>query len=329
MDLLESWRSGRAILWGALLLQFACLIVTYAIVGMSIDPLSVCLIGLPILVSASIAFLYRNRIDVPKLAIGAEATAILMAALSLGTLLTYSAGTSHFPYADTNLRAVGLAIGFDWLAYADAINDHAWLCRILSRAYDSFNLQFVLILAVLITAGKIKRLRIFLLAVFIALTLTCILFMFLPAVSAYGHFGAAARHLTNLYGGESDVHVLILERHIAILEGLRDGSVRQVSAQTLTGLITFPSFHACAACLFMWGFWGVRDTRIAALILNLAMLAATPLFGAHYFVDLIGGATIAVVAIVASQRVFAHNAARRSLLQEDEAMFEPGEAVRA
>ncbi len=323
MDLLESWRSGRAILWVALLSQLVCLVVAYGVIGISIDLLSIYLIGLPILVSALIAFLYRKRSDAPKLAIGAEATAILMATLSMGTLLTYSAGTSHFPYADTNLRAAGMAIGFDWLGYAGAINDYPWLCRVLSRAYDSFNLQFVLILAVLTAAGKIERLRNFLFAVFVALSLTCILFIFLPAVSAYGHFGAAARQLTNLYAPEGDMHVLILQRHIAILEGLRDGSIRQVSAQTLTGLITFPSFHACAACLFMWGFWGVKDTRAAALILNLTMLVATPLFGAHYFVDLIGGAAIAITAIVASNCLFARAAACRPLRREPQAVFRP------
>jgi hypothetical protein len=328
MDLLESWRSGRAILWAALLLQFACLVAAYGVIGISIDLLSIYLIGLPILVSALVAFLYRNRGDAPKLAIAAEATAILMATLALGTLLTYSAGTSHFSYADANLHDAGVAIGFDWLSYAGAINEHAWLCRVLSRAYDSFNLQFVLILAVLIVAGKIERLRIFLFAVFVGLSLTCILFIFLPAVSAYGHFGAAARQLTNLYSPEGDMHVLILQRHISILEGLRDGSIRQVSAQTLTGLITFPSFHACAACLFIWGFWGVKDTRAAALILNLAMLAATPLFGAHYFVDLMGGAAIAIVAIVASTHLFAR-VARRAPRREKQTVFRPEPVARA
>jgi hypothetical protein len=327
MDLLESWRSGRPILWAALLVQFVCLVAAYSVIGISIDLLSICLIGFPILVSGLVALMYRKRDDVPKLAIGAEATTILMATLSMGTLLTYSAGTSHFPYADINLRAAGQAIGFNWLGYAGAINDHPWLCRVLARAYDSFNLQFVLILGALTVAGKIERLRVFLFAVFAALSLTCILFIFLPAVSAYGYFGAAARHLTNLYAPEGDLHVMILQRHIAILDGLRDGSIRHVSAQTLTGLITFPSFHACAACLFMWGFWGAKDTRAAALILNLTMLCATPLFGAHYLIDLIGGATIALVAIVSTKCLFAY-AARRAPQREIRPVFQP-ELVRA
>jgi hypothetical protein len=40
-----------------------------------------------------------------------------------------------------------------------------------------------------------------------------------------------------------------------------------------------------------------------ALLVNGAMLAATPLNGGHYFIDIIAGVAIAALAIVAARRI--------------------------
>lgn len=303
----ELWQSGRPILHGALALQAAVLILSYVATGLTIDLLSIALIGLPIFVCVGVAFAYRNRTDAPKLAIGGEAAAILLTMLSLGTLITYAAGSASFafPYADAKLHAADLAIGFDWLSYAGTINDYPTACRILKLAYNSFNFQPLLLLTALVLTSQFARLRVFLLAMFIALAATSIIFIFFPAISAYGYFGDAARQLTAIYPPEGDVHITILQQHIAFLEGLRDGSFRQVSAQTLTGLITFPSFHAVVACLFMWTAWTVRGLRIVALVTNILMLAASPLFGAHYVVDLFAGAAVATFSVILASAVYA------------------------
>lgn len=301
------WRSGRSVLHGALALQAIALILSYIAAGLTIDLLSIALIGLPIFVCAGIAFAYRNRTDAPMLAIGAEAAAILLTMLSLGTLITYAAGSASFafPYADEKLNAADLAIGFDWLSYAGTINGYPTVCRILKFAYNSFNYQPLLLVTGLVLTSQLARLRLFLLAMFIAVAVTSIIFIFFPAISAYGHFGDAARQLTAIYPPEGDVHITILQQHIAFLEGLRDGSFRHVSAQTLTGLITFPSFHAVVACLFIWAAWTVRGLRIAALVTNILMLAASPLFGAHYVVDLFAGAAVAIFSIALASAVYA------------------------
>ena len=300
MEMLREWRAGRPLLWAALVTQMVGLLWCYGLTGLYIDALSVALIAVPILACALIALAYHRRLDAPRLFIGAEATTIVMAILALGELQTYAAATSGFPYADDWLRSFGLAMGFDWLAYARWFNQHPGLCRLLYWAYDSFNVQFVVVLAALTFAARIRRLQVFALATFLALSVTCLTFTFIPAVSAYGHFGAAAQQLTNIYPAYPDSHVVTLLRHIAFLDQLRDGSMRVVSAQTLVGLITFPSFHACAAALFVWALWGVRALRVPAVLLNLAMLAGSPLFGGHYLIDLIAGVVLSCLCIAAS-----------------------------
>ena len=79
--------------------------------------------------------------------------------------------------------------------------------------------------------------------------------------------------------------------------------LRHLELLGLGGIVTFPSFHAASAVLFGWALWAVRWLRPLALLINGAMLAATPLNGGHYFIDLIAGVAIAVLAIVAARRV--------------------------
>jgi membrane-associated phospholipid phosphatase len=83
----------------------------------------------------------------------------------------------------------------------------------------------------------------------------------------------------------------------AIIDALRAGTLRTVSLADLHGLVSFPSFHTVAAILFAWAAWPVRLLRGPMLVTNLAMLAATPVDGAHYFVDLAGGGGIALLAL--------------------------------
>ena len=65
---------------------------------------------------------------------------------------------------------------------------------------------------------------------------------------------------------------------------MRNGSMTELGglAYFRVGIITFPSFHASAAILLAWGFWGVRFVRWPALALNLVMTVSCPFVGAHY-----------------------------------------------
>ena len=208
------------------------------------------------------------------------------------------------------MRAVDLALGFDWFGYAAMIDSAPWLCVVLGHAYDAFNMQFIAVIAVLVVSAKIERLQVFLLATFAALALTCLLFLLFPAATQYHMLGDATATLTNLYPSALDHHVGTLIKLDNAFADLRDGSLRHVAAQDLVGLIAFPSFHTCAAILFVWGMWDVRALRVPAVMLNLAMVAATPLYGGHYLADVIGGVALTTLSIIASRRAVAWVRAR-------------------
>jgi membrane-associated phospholipid phosphatase len=53
--------------------------------------------------------------------------------------------------------------------------------------------------------------------------------------------------------------------------------------------------------LYAWALWPVRWIRPIAIIANAAMFASTPIDGGHYFIDLIAGFAIAILAIRAAR----------------------------
>jgi PAP2 superfamily len=65
--------------------------------------------------------------------------------------------------------------------------------------------------------------------------------------------------------------------------------------------------------LYAWAFWPVRWMRPIALIANGAMLAATPIDGGHYFIDLFAGIAVAVLAVVAARALGRRLAAQRTV----------------
>ena len=85
------------------------------------------------------------------------------------------------------------------------------------------------------------------------------------------------------------------------LDALRSG--KRVLIDEMAGLITFPSFHSAWAIFYMWAFYPIKRLRVAAILLNLLVLAATPVQGAHYFIDLVGGAIVAALSIYLAVRL--------------------------
>src|SRR5262249_39080816 len=86
----------------------------------------------------------------------------------------------------------------------------------------------------------------------------------------------------------------------ATMEALRAGTMRSISLNHLEGLVSFPSFHTAPALILMWTLSSVRYVGWAGAALNLALIAATPTVGAHYFMDIVGGVVVALAAIAAA-----------------------------
>ena len=152
--------------------------------------------------------------------------------------------------------------------------------------------QFALVPMVLMIANQLPRLRRWMLAFGLALIVTSVISVFAPAVAAFVYLDLTPQVYANI---SSTVYT-----HVPTLEGLRAGPFRSIPLDNLEGLITFPSFHTAGALMFIWALRTVPYVRWPSITLNVALIVATPVDGAHYFIDLVGGAAVAFAAIAAS-----------------------------
>jgi membrane-associated phospholipid phosphatase len=283
----------RATLVWCMVGAMAALTVTsFALAGLTVDLYSNPWLPLAIIGLLAASIFYRYRRPNPHLCAVTEAAAQMLLILLFGILLTYAAMTANFPYRDAALYAIDQALGLDRRAYLDFVNSRPMLATLAGYSYLSLLPQFALVPMVLLIANQLPHLRQWMLAFGLALIATSAISVFTPAVAAFVYLDLTPQVYANI---ASTVYT-----HVPTLEALRAGTLHSIQLDNLEGLITFPSFHTAAALMFIWALRTVPYVRWPAIVLNGALMAATPIDGAHYFIDLVGGAAVAFAALAAS-----------------------------
>ncbi len=284
-----SLRANERLIW-----QFLTVFGTVTLAGCWLSDISfasVYVAALTIVVSLFLgtSLLYSSLRRDPYVALAARTCAQLVIALALCSAMIYPIATLSLPYRDADFHTIDRLLGFDWLAYLRLVNARPILSDLLEFAYLSIYLQFAVLAVVLCAQSNFARLQQYFLSTTIAAVLTLAIFAIVPAGGTYAYFNVAAADFQNL-------SPITTASQLDILDDLRSGELQHVSI--IEGLITFPSFHSVWATLYIWGFFTAgRAIRLAAIVLNLFMLAATPLYGSHYLVDLIGGILVAGLSI--------------------------------
>ena len=237
----------------------------------------------------------QSRRD-PQVMFVLGATAQIVLIIAIMTPLTYVAASTNLPLQDENLLFIDRMLGLDWLAYASFVNDHPQLASWLSYGYSMIRWPIFAIPVVLAAKGHYQRIVEFTFAFGVALIVTTVVSALVPAIGVYQQIGLDPTHLSNL-------NPQAYLQQLRDLPLTRDGVLRQLDLSSLAGIVTFPSFHAASGILYLWAFWSARWMRPIAILANGAMLAATPVDGGHYFIDLIAGIAIAILAVVAARWV--------------------------
>lgn len=282
-------RTGRAIWVMVGLLLIAVAIGSWA-AELSFDLASGIKAGLVIALCAAISYYYRQWREDPWIAIGAETAAQLACIMMLGMLLAYPLATFGLPYRDAELHRLDLWLGLDWRAYLRFAAAHPLLSLLGKAAYWSMGTQALFVVIVLTASSKFLRLRQYIIAVIVALLATLVIFTFAPAGGAYFHLHIAPEEYANL-------HPAVTFGPLRHLEALRAGSSFLISSENLEGLVAFPSFHTECGVIFSWALFALPRLRWWVAVLNAVLIAAAPIEGAHYFVDLIAGLVVAPLAI--------------------------------
>ena len=222
-------------------------------------------------------------IGFPRLASMLEAWILLIAVSALTALCAFVAAALDRPLVDAVLAAIDLRLfGFSRDLLASFAVSQPVAFRATVVVYDTLSLQPFVLLPALIAFNQRQRAWMFLLAWSLALA-------FCLAVSPF----APARG-TPPY---------VLE-WIDVFDGARAGSLRTLDASVLTGIITFPSFHAAGAVVLAWGTAASRFMKWPMIALNAAVAVSAVLVGGHYIIDVVAGGAAGAAAVWLAGRVY-------------------------
>jgi len=280
--------------WIPIALMALALALCLALTGFSIKPGSLLLPFGAVALIGCVAYGYRRvrrRDAVVPFVLNSTIQLFLISVLM--TPLTYIAAAAGLPMQDTNLAYLDRMLGLDWPAYYNFIYGRPTLILYMILGYAMIIWPMFGIPIVLGAARQYRRLQQFTLACALTLIAATVISSLLPAIGTYYEYGIMPDISKFKPGG-----YLVQLRDLPLV---RDGSLRVLDITELGGIITFPSFHAAAAVLFMWALWCVWWMRPLALIANVGMLLATPMAGGHYFVDVFAGIGVAVLAIAAAR----------------------------
>jgi hypothetical protein len=250
-----------------------------------------------VVVFGPVAILYGSLRYDARVAVVCDSVALLSAYTLVAAISTYLATVigAGVPLWDGRFLSADRALGFDWRDYLAWLDAHPHLGALLDASYRSALWQVAAVILVLGGFGHVRRLQGFVLALQLSLLVCIVAPAVTPALGAY-----AALHIDPV---RDHPHIPLTLMNGAVPQILQlRGASPLIRVEDIQGIVVFPSFHTVLALLFAWAFWPVRVLRPVALLLNACMLAATPLSGGHYLVDLGAGVALGVGSLVVAIR---------------------------
>jgi membrane-associated phospholipid phosphatase len=307
-DVRLAWRTFN-VNWLPIAALGAVLLLAMAWTDFSLEPIAAGFVAAVVFGLALIVYIHafvRAEAADPKLIfwLGTTAQVILVTAI-IGPL-SYVANALNWPLQDQTLLAIDRAMGLNPESIAAFVNDHEWLAKCFDIGYGFIKWPLLGVPVILAMTLRLIRLQQFVLALNIALAVTIVISIFVPAVGTF--YGL------NLSPSERFpfINSSMYAAQLRDILSLRDGSLRHLELFNLAGIVSFPSFHAASAVLYMWALWPVRSIRSAMIVINALTIAAAPVIGAHYIIDIIGGVAVAAGSILLAKQLFRIHASRNA-----------------
>jgi hypothetical protein len=205
----------------------------------------------------------------------------LMALEIFATLFNYLAIRIGFPFADESFVRWSGIFGINWQGYDAFIMDRPWLTITLHLLYLSSVPQILIAVLALGFSGRLATLLEFVVILSVTSVITVIIGAMLPGLGAH-HFYGVPDH-----GAASFVPAII---------AAHDGTLTLLDMDKVDGLVVFPSYHTVISLALIAAFWPIRILRYVGLIANLALIAGVPVWGSHYFIDVVSGFAVWLIA---------------------------------
>lgn len=233
---------------------------------------------------------FQNRPRVHCLTLGLT---FLITAWPALRLLNHLTMTLDFPLADNTLSQWDRNIGFDWFAYIHFVDKHDLLRTAMAYSYSGLTGYSCILFVCLALGPAFERRCREMIELFLVVALVCMAIgMTFPALTPMAYYAPSAgtfehfNHDTGTY-------------HLAALNDLRSNPDHVFDFLSLPGLITIPSFHTAMGIIAIYCSRGAPWLFVPMLVINLVMISSTPVFGSHYGVDIIAGAAISILVILA------------------------------
>lgn len=276
-----------------------CLFALVLLAAWFLTPLSISPRSQLICIALILGILWAERVLSQR---ESERAATIMFGISIVLIVGWTAAAIHFaamslspPEIDATLYAIDRALGLDWFALAAWLAQHPTLDLILGIAYASLLPQIIIVIVLLSRKDHKNDLNIFLSAYAMTLLGSAVIGALFPA-------HAMCRWSDSVAATYPEMLDRAACAFLPVYDGLRNGTLTEIDVIHIDGLITFPSFHTTAAILLAWAVRKLPVIGPCFAVLNLLMIAATPTFGGHYFIDIAAGALMAIAAILASCR---------------------------
>lgn len=238
------------------------------------------------------------------------AVAQLATLAAIGAMASLPIAAMTQGYVDAALAHADMAIRLDWHAYLQFALDHPFYRNILKTGYFMFIPESFLLVIYMALTGHAVRVATYVSASILAICTALAGFCFAPAMGPFLYYSVPHEIVAYLNIGTYDT--------IRAIDLARSGDMT-ANFDILMGLISIPSMHTAGALLLLWLGWGDKWLRPLLLPLNLAMIAATPIDGSHYFIDIIGGGAATAIALGAVLWF----TRRRKTAQNDEKLSSP------
>lgn len=266
-----------------------------------------------------LAQLYRKTKRNNNIAAALTAAGLFILFSISGSIFNYMFLPVRFPLIDETLMRVDSWLGYDWASAVTWAATYPLVGKVLFAVYTTSLPQILLIVLALGFMGKIQQLHQFLVTGVLGALASIVFWVFFPSYSpsAYQHLPEWVLHEIPLaLGPEYGRELIILGR---------DGA-KYLTPTNVQGLIGFPSFHifmAAISAYFVPRHWPLVFLTV---VLNLLMVPAALIQGAHHLTDVFGGIILFAIVCPISIRLVNHRTLRAANAPHVNLAFVPHES---
>jgi PAP2 superfamily len=288
LPLLHGWWLAGAVAIGAVVVL---LLLGLCRLSINLSDWQFVLLAVIVLVTSATRFTTRGALTQNWIRLRdlAEGLLISLSITALGAIGSYQVAALTSGFADAQLQQIDQLLHFNWIEWYETVVAHPTLQWSGAAAYGSIYVSPLVLVAYFAWTGKLAHFRQLAAIYWLATVLTLLLFPLMPARGTLAYLWQGPIPYMPTNGLYQD----------AIIPALRARSMHVIDLASLRGLVCAPSFHTVCAVMFIVAAWRHRAMRWTVVPVNLAMLAAIPVEGTHYLIDMILGAVVAAISIAA------------------------------